>query len=567
MAIRDYESTECHGWTFMVSTAIDPQPHTKTIEALLARPLPAIILDKKSDVQHELAMQIISRYDSIDRQFEMLRWDELADLVDFEGRPFIVLCDIEQSSLHEIGEISLHSIQKVFASTGVVLWVNNGGTNASSAPFWAVIEGLGRVSRVENNRLGLVTLALEKVSANNIKRSADQIARVLELTLERRKIGSMEPEYKEVNGILCVNRLSPARYLNEHISTRTTQPVRMQRFGSGPPLKMGIRAPGLLDTLEWSEDECAYKPLPPDEVVVDVRAIGVNFKECLTLLGRVNTDELGSECAGYIHKVGSECKEFNVGDRVVICLPDSYKTFARAREYQCVKLPDNLSFAEAAAIPTACCTAYFGLVEIARTRKGETVLIHAAAGGTGQAAVQIAKDIGAEVFATVGSEAKKKLLMEQYGLPGNHIFYSRDTSFADGIKRMTNDRGVDVIINSLSGKSLVASWECIAPFGRFIEIGRKDIDTRGHLPMHPFIKNTIFAGVDLGGIADRKDGFGKMILNAVFSMVRAGTLRPSYPLHRYPLEKIEDAFRFLQSGRSSGKIVVEVTKDAIVPVS
>ncbi|KAL9027447.1 MAG: hypothetical protein Q9180_007332, partial [Flavoplaca navasiana] len=206
------------------------------------------------------------------------------------------------------------------------------------------------------------------------------------------------------------------------------------------------------------------------------------------------------------------------------------------------------------------------LIDVARLQKNESVLIHAASGGTGQAAIQIAALTGAETFATVGSLRKKKLLMENYNIDDDHIFYSRDTSFATGIKRLTRGRGVDVVLNSLSGDGLRASWECTAPFGRFVEIGRRDIDARGSLPMAPFIKNLSFFGVDLAGIAEERTPVGRRILQTIMAMFETQKLQVPYPLQTYQLQDVEKAFRFIQSGKSSGKIVLEVAKSEELPV-
>lgn len=242
-------------------------------------------------------------------------------------------------------------------------------------------------------------------------------------------------------------------------------------------------------SLEFVEDASFEESLAPDENEVDVQAIGVNFKDCLIVLGRVDSGKLGSEFAGIILSVESGCSQFQQGDRVIVFDFECYRTRVRVKESQAVKIPDGVSFVEAASIPTTFSTAYYSLIEVARLQKEESVLIHAGAGGTGQAAIQLAANIGSEIFTTVSSMQKKKLLMEIYNLDEDHIFYSRDTSFVDGIKRMTGGRGVDVVLNSLSGDGLTASWGCVAPFGRFLETGRRDIDAGGQLPMAPFIKN------------------------------------------------------------------------------
>lgn len=131
--------------------------------------------------------------------------------------------------------------------------------------------------------------------------------------------------------------------------------------------------------------------------------------------------------------------------------------------------------ATAASLPLAYSTAYYAFFEAAKLRKGETVLIHGAAGAVGQAAIVLAQQVGVEIFATVSSSTKKQVLIEQFGISEDHIFNSRDHSFAKGVKRMTNNRGVDVVLNSLAGEALQESWHCIALFGRFVEMGMKDI--------------------------------------------------------------------------------------------
>ena len=192
--------------------------------------------------------------------------------------------------------------------------------------------------------------------------------------------------------------------------------------------------------------------------------------------------------------------------------------------------------------------------------------MHAGAGGTGQAAIQIAQFLGATVFATVSSQSKKQLLMHEYGVMEAHIFYSRDTTFAKGVQRMTKGRGVDVVINSLAGESLVASWECIASYGRFVEIGMKDIMSNSNLPMFSFRKNASFIGFDGSTWQEQKPAeVGKVLRKLVDFFVR-GTLHTARPLHVYDIAKVEEVFRLMQDGRTPGKIVLEVTPNSTVRV-
>ena len=212
-------------------------------------------------------------------------------------------------------------------------------------------------------------------------------------------------------------------------------------------------------------------------------------------------------------------------------------------------------------------TAHHALIETGRLLKGETILIHAAAGGTGQAAVQLAKNIGAEIFVTVGSESKRNLLMDLYGIPKDHIFYSRNTTFAQGVMRMTQNRGVDVVLNSLAGEGLSATWECIASLGRFVEIGKRDIHSHSRLDMFQFAKNVSFSAVDIFGMSRERPGLVRKSLSAVMALVAEKKVCASQPLSTYSVSQIEDAFRYMQSGKNVGKIVVDMKKDDQVLVS
>lgn len=567
LVFRDWDSEVCHGWSIMVSSATPTRPAEHLSQGRAAASDMTLVVDKASNLQMEMARQlqktVIAHSDS---SLSLVGLDEVLAIPNLESRSFTILTGLDRASLYDVEPAALEAYQKILTASKYVLWVEVNGAQTASPPCWATAEGLCRVCRSENPLLQITTLVLEPFTAEFVEQRAAKIAKVYESTSDGSATELYEQEFMENSGYLCINRLSQARYLDQHVFSRTQNAVRLREFCSGPPISLEIRVPGLLDTLEWIEDTSAYAALDPNQVEVRVQAIGVNFKECLTLLGRVNSDKLGSECSGYIARIGSGVQHLKVGDRVALGSLETYRTLVRAWEFQVVKIPDSMSFADAAAVPTAFCTAYHSLYSVARLQRGETILIHAAAGGTGQAAVQIAQYIGAEIFATVGSSAKRKVLIEKYGIKEDHIFNSRDSSFADGIKRMTNGRGVDVVLNSLSGQLLVASWEIIAEFGRFVEIGRKDIDTRGHLPMFPFIKNAMFAGVDLAAIVDGAAQSNRYVLQQVFDLMKAGIIRPPYPVRTYPIHEATQAFRLLQSGKSTGKIILEIQNSSIVPV-
>lgn len=186
----------------------------------------------------------------------------------------------------------------------------------------------------------------------------------------------------------------------------------------------------------------------------------------------------GAEATGYITRVGSEVSNLRVGDRVVT-VGAGFATYIQRPARHCIKIPDRLSDEEAVTMPTVYFTVLICLVERARLRKGQTLLIHSAAGGVGIAAIHVARWIGADIYVTAGTETKVEFLVKDLNIPRGRIFSSRDDGFLDEIMRTTNGIGVDVVLNSLSGELLHASWSCVAAGGCMVEIGKRDIVGHG----------------------------------------------------------------------------------------
>lgn len=428
-----------------------------------------------------------------------------------------------------------------------------------------MVAGFSRALRSEYSQLRFTTLSLEG-SQPSLEKSAETVFEVMKRTVAF-PLGDYEPEFAERDGCLCVSRVIGAKDLNETIRTGSAPQQRSLRsLKSTPPLTLSIATPGMLDSLEFHEDMEPSTPLAFDEVEIEVKATGVNMRDCLMSLGQLSDFNLGSECAGVVRRAGQE-SEVKCGDRVSVCTTKgTFKSLVRCKESSVVKIPQNMTFVEAATLPTAFLTVYHALHDVGRIQSGESILIHAGAGGTGQIAIQIAQHVGANVYVTVGSQDKKQLLQDLYSIPADCIFYSRDDSFAHGIKRVTQGRGVDIVLNSLSGGGLVASWDCVAPFGRFLEIGKRDIYSHSSLPMFNFANNVTFAAIDLKGIIRERPSLLRALFQKMLSFWEQGKLHVAQPITRFNASQIPDAFRSLGSGKTMGKLVVEFNKDDIVPV-
>lgn len=183
-------------------------------------------------------------------------------------------------------------------------------------------------------------------------------------------------------------------------------------------------------------------------------------------------------------------------------------------------------------------------------------------------AVKMAKMFGAEVFVTVGSEEKRQLVMNPRGLaiPESHIFYSRNSSFAKGLMRATDGHDVDVVLNTISGRSLLATWECIAPYGRFVDIGKSDIMANPSLPMAGFAQNVSFSSVDLHHIVLSNRSLARQLVETVLKFSADKDFGGPTPLHNYQVSELETALRYMQSGKNTGPIIISVSPDDVVPV-
>ncbi|KAI1467710.1 KR domain-containing protein [Daldinia caldariorum] len=466
----------------------------------------------------------------------------------------IFLPEFERPLLQNLFLTLFTQLRDILISAKGLLWLTGQNENGSLLPNRAMIDGLTRVLRSENEQVVIVTAAL---TSSPVQEQAEHVFALIKNTDFRTTSQDYEMSYMQVGNELHIGRIQPLKDLSQNIFDKSLPyQSKVLPFGQAPPLRMTVRTPGLLDTLYFVEDTLVEEPLAPGWVEIRVGAVGLNFKDLLLALGRESGTTFGNECAGVVHRTGPNT-DFKIGERVCTSSATAYSTFTRVEAKCLARIPDNISIAQAAAVPTQFGTAWYAIHNAAKMQKGESILIHSAAGGTGQIALQIARLVGGEIFATVGSEEKKRFLINHYGIAGDHIFYSRNTSFAEGILQLTEGWGVDVIINSLSGEELLASWDLIALNGRFIELGKKDIVANSSLPMRPFLRRATFTA-DTGSLSQE-------ILEHVLGMLAEGTLRPAQNFQILPISHVQEGMRMLQSGQNIGKIVFEMTDDSLVP--
>ncbi|CAH0022093.1 unnamed protein product [Clonostachys rhizophaga] len=469
-----------------------------------------------------------------------------------QAQLLIVICDGRSwPMLDRLGDQEYYALQSTLVKAKAVLWLNE-IPEPAQCPQEAMVTGLARTLRLERPGFIFTTASL----SSKDEQISLFVRQVFENTVEGIRTGVYEPELVQNSGFLEIPRVYEDDARNQTIHTSVSSIEQDVLFGSRD-LELKIRSPGLLESLHFEEVlGKSFTPLAADEVEIDVRAVGVNFRDLLVALGRVPDNNLGCECSGIISKVGSE-GHLKPGDKVVAFHSDPFRRAVRCKAFMAIPIPESMTFTEAAAIPINFMTAYRALIEVAHLAEGESVLIHGGAGGTGQAAIQVAQLCGAKVYVTVGSNHKKQLIMDLYDIPAENILYSRDLSFAKGIMRLTDGQGVDVVLNSLAGSGLSASWDCIAPYGRFIEIGKKDILSRRVLPMHPFARNVSFAAVDIASMGKERPRMLSSMLLKILDLFQSGRLKSVFPLKTFSVGQVEESLRYLQSGINAGKAVVE----------
>ncbi|PLB49030.1 polyketide synthase [Aspergillus steynii IBT 23096] len=487
----------------------------------------------------------------------------------------ILLPEVAQLLCHKPSAESWGRFKHILIHARAVLFVSvtgDGTLNGLKSSIWA---GFSRTIRLEHPELRTVALELSVSSLQEVPTKlgnlVPKLLRAEAFNLERPGL-EVDNQYLEQDGQLYVPRAfhRPEMTQYTHRNRQQAEPEMTPFLDTGRQLVAELGIPGQLESFRW-RDAVKTPKVGPDEIRLEVRAAGINVRDVLVATGQMNgVPEMQNDCSGVVIDVGESMKSrFRPGDHVCVLHSQSFTNYAVVHGDYCHVVPDQVSFAEAASLPTVWATVYYSLVEKARLAKGEKILIHSAAGAVGQAAITLAQYLGAEVFATAGSAANRQFLLEKYYLGDDHVFSSQSRNFAGGVKRITEGYGVDVVLNSLSGDAFCETTTLVAPFGRLVEIGWKQSTEDALMPMGFLHRNVTFAYVDLGMIIAHDRLLSRQLLA---SGVTFATTHGNQPVSMttMPMSQIDQAFRLLQQGEHVGKVVLTVEEDqevkAIPPV-
>ncbi|WP_296657801.1 type I polyketide synthase [Paraburkholderia sp.] len=329
--------------------------------------------------------------------------------------------------------------------------------------------------------------------------------------------------------------------------------------GSARAVALAFESPGSLRNLEWFAQP--ERVLDGDAVEIEPVATGLNFRDVMYAMGLLSDEAVetgfagatvGMELSGHVTRAGADVRAFQPGDAVLGFAPASFATRVQTRAGALTHKPDAMTFEEAATIPTTFFTAWYALVELARLRRGERVLVHGGAGGVGIAAIQLARHLGADVFATAGSHEKREFVRL---IGANRVFDSRSLAFADQVRDATRGAGVDVVLNSLAGEAMVRSIDTLRPFGRFLELGKRDFYENSRLGLRSLRNNISYFGIDADQLMGALPELTTRLFRDVMQCFKEGVLHP-LPYRMFPAARVEEAFRYMQQARQIGKVLV-----------
>jgi NADPH:quinone reductase-like Zn-dependent oxidoreductase/malonyl CoA-acyl carrier protein transacylase len=479
-----------------------------------------------------------------------------------ESGSFICLHELRRPLLAHPTNEEFGALQRLFETATEILWVVNGDGSQSEIEQSLFDFAFGFARSVRREYAGTKFVVLQLHDTDSDSRMSSISAIYKHCFVDNAGNNDVDMDYRVKDGIVQFPRLMPHRHMADLSLERAGQFKTEERAFAcrDRPLQLQMTHAGSLETMVFEQPAELVsdgRPLGPRELLIEIKGTGLNFKDILIALGSLPWQGLGRECCGVVVEVGRDLvSQFQIGDTVLHWGTGLFASHARCHVDTVAKAPANLGSGEAAAVPVVFGTVYECLINVARLEQGESILIHAAAGGVGQAAIMIARYLGAEMYCTVGTPEKKALLMDVYGIPEDHIFSSRSPSFADSLLLATEGKGVDVVLNSLSDEMFQSTWKCVSMFGRFIDIGKKQFVSNARLELNPFDNSITYSSVDLSLLIEHRGPYVQKLMVRVVDLFNKGVLKPPSPVQLISASDIQGAFRSMQSGKVVGKIVI-----------
>ncbi|KAI0173624.1 putative polyketide synthase [Hypoxylon sp. FL1284] len=474
----------------------------------------------------------------------------------------VSLLEVGKPFLATMREDDFHSLKRLIINCKGILWVTQ-DDNIPASPEYSLIDGLGRVLRAEYPNHKLVKLSLEPRATRDSENRRKNILGVLDRMLAS-DIQDTESEYSERDGILNINRVVHSNDMNKMIASRSKQRHTVDaRLQDAPPLELRVDSPGLLDSVRFHQINESSQPLGETEVLIRAHAIGLGPREYQIASGHLNEKEFGMQCAGVVEEAGS-ASGFSAGDRVCTVKLSASQTMMRASVSEVAKIPDFVSYTDAASLPAAAMLAVHCLTKIAHLQGGETVLIQDAASTAGQVMIQVAQSKEARIFVTAKSAGQRDMLHQKFNIPKERIFSNIDASARDVILDATDDQGVDVAILTNDDEDMETCWSCLAYLGRIVRLNPKDSIAPRSLQGNT---NVSVSHVNFADILRGRRKYVKQLLSEACAMIRDQQIRPLVDVGVYKPDEFESALQSFRREEGAADVVIELVPDSILTMT
>lgn len=562
LVLQDSEDPELGEQTVLVASAA---ASTSTDSPLVDRGRDArgiavattILCDDRVAKQKELA-DLLQQHLGRDVRFACSCMDiqSLAP-ADLSDMSCISLLDVDRPFLARLQEEDFTRLKHIIASSRDILWVSQDSTVPAS-PEFSMVDGLARVMRGEYPLLKFVTLSLEAEPG-----LLETPAIILGTWRRMLQTGysQTELEIRQRSGVLEVPRVIHSPGMNSLVAERSKDRhiVEKSRLGDAPPLELQIDSPGMLDSACYHEIDVdtVLGPLAEEEVLVRAHAFGFSPRDYLIASGRLNEQEIGMQCAGVVEAAGLT-SGLQPGDRVCVLQRPGFRTLVRCKMGSVARIPDSMSYEDAASLPAAAVLAVHTLTAMGSLEEGETVLIQNAASTVGQVLVQVAKSMKTRVLVTVKGAEQRKMLSEVYSIPDKHIFAKGGTRVLDA----TDGQGVDAVVAlSPSHDETEAFWKCLSGVGRFFHVSDdRDINRVDSQQG----SNVSFVRINLAELVSKRPAYMAKLLRKVATMLQSGTIHPVTGIQTFRAESAKAALELFAGGDEIGGSVVLLRAESLI---
>ncbi|KAK8119741.1 polyketide synthase [Apiospora kogelbergensis] len=522
---------------------------------------------------------------SIACNINIIALKELSDTLITGETICVSLLETEREFLATMSQEDMKFLRVLTSTVKDLFWITGAKMLGDPDPNLTLASGLARSLMMERPSLnftildiGSISLALERPELTHL--ACDGLMRIMTGKGHR---SIEDKEFIQHNGVLYISRLGSDAAANNCFRRRLglDEGLQMSRLADVPFAELSIDRPGAMDTIYFSQENEGF-------IDVAVQAVSLNAKDVYTLSGRAETRRATKslEFAGVVvaagppspakydgtaDKTAASADILRPGDRVLVCAPSRFALTERVPVWQAHRLLPGEDSTIMASLPVAWGAALYALRNVARLRAGEHILVHSGAGAFGTAVVRLAQRLGAVVYATAGSARRRAYLVDVMGLPVDHVFSSRNDAFARELRGVTpGGRGVDVVVNSLVGDLLHAGWRVLAKFGRFVEVGKRELLDAGRLDMDVFSQGATFTAFDITDMLYHDDPYYREVyiglVKEVLSMYRSGQLEPA-PITTFDVSNIAKGYRYFSSPDRVGKIVISFTDpESRIPV-